>query len=71
MTGRRFRPDARVLVRTLLAVLIGMLAGGAFNAALGDQGADTPALALLGGALGLGIVAVARARRRAGEARGD
>ncbi len=67
----RFRPDARVLVRTLLAVLIGMLAGGAFNAALGDQGADTPALALLGGALGLGIVAVARARRRAGEARGD
>ncbi len=71
MTGRRFRPDARVLVRTLLAVLIGMLAGGAFNAVLGDQGADTPALALLGGALALGIVAVARARRRAGEARGD
>ena len=44
MTGRRFRPDARVLVRTLLAVLIGMLAGGAFNAALGERGADTPAM---------------------------
>ena len=42
-----------------------MLAGGAFNAGLGDQGADTPALALLGGALALGIVVVTRARRRA------
>ena len=29
-----------------------MLAGGGLNAALGEQGADTPALALLGGALG-------------------
>ncbi len=65
MTGRRFRPDARALARALLAVLIGMLAGGAFNAGLGDQGADTPALALLGGALALGIVVLTRARRRA------
>ena len=67
----RFRPDARAVARALLAVLIGMLAGGAFNAALGDQGADTPALALLGGALALGIVLVARARRRARESRDE
>ena len=65
MTGRRFRPDARVVVRALLAALIGMLAGGGFNAALGEQGADTPALALLGGGLALGVVIVAHARRRA------
>ena len=71
MRGRRFRPDARAVVRALLAVLIGMLAGGALNAALGDQGADTPALALLGGALALGIVVVARARRRARESRNE
>ena len=71
MTGRRLRPDARVVVTTLLAVLIGMLAGGAFNAALGDQGADTPALVLLGGAVALAIVLVARARRRARESRNE
>ena len=51
-------------MRALAAVLIGMLADGAFNAALGDQGADTPALALLGGGLALLGVIVARARRR-------
>ena len=71
MTGRRLRPDARSVARALLAVLIGMLAGGAFNAALGDQGADTPALALLGGALALAIVVLTRARRRARESRDE
>ncbi len=71
MTERRFRPGARVVVRALLAALIGMLAGGGLNAALGEQGADTPALALLGGGLALGIVIVAQARRRAREAKDD
>ena len=65
MTERRFRPGSRVVVRALLAALIGMLAGAGLNAALGEQGADTPALALLGGALGLGVGIVARARHRA------
>lgn len=69
MTEGRFRPDGRFVIRALLALLIGMLAGGAFNAALGEQGADTPALALLGGALALGGVIVARARRRSRETR--
>ncbi len=71
MTERRFRPGARVVVRALLAALIGMLAAGGLNAALGEQGADTPALALLGGGLALGIVIVAQARRRAREAKDD
>ena len=48
-----------------------MLAGGGLNAALGEQGADTPALALLGGGLALGVVIVAHARRRAREAQDD
>ena len=47
----------------LLALLIGLLAGAGFNAMLGDQGADTPALALLGGALGLVVVLVRTWRR--------
>lgn len=51
----------------LLAVLIGFLAGAGFNALLGDQGADTPTLALLGGALGLGVFLL-RARRKARKA---
>ena len=66
MPEGRSRPGARVVVRALLAVLIGMLAGGALNAALGEQGADTPALALLGGGLALVVVLVAPARRRSG-----
>ena len=65
MTTERSRPRSRVVVRALLATLIGMLAGGALNAALGEQGADTPALALLGGAVGLVVVMLAQARQRA------
>ncbi len=53
--------------KALLAVLIGFLAGAGFNAMLGDRGADTPALALLGGAMGL-VVYLLQARRRAGKA---
>ena len=71
MTAERSRPGARVVVRILLPAAIGMLAGAGFNAALGDQGADTPALALLGGAVGLGVAIVVRARRRARGARDD
>ena len=52
-------------------MLIGMLAGGAFNAALGEQGADTPAFVLIGGVLGLGGVIVAQGRRRRQEAQDD
>ena len=58
-------------MRALLAALIGMLAGGGFNAALGEQGADTPALALLGGGVALAAVIVWKARRRARPAEKD
>ena len=68
---RRFRPGKRLVVRALLAMLIGMLAGGAFNAALGEQGADTPAFVLIGGVLGLGGVTVAQGRRRRRETQDD
>ena len=71
MTEGKPRPGARVVVRALLATLIGMLAGGGLNAALGEQGADTPALALIGGGLALGVVIAAQARRRAREAPDD
>ena len=71
MTEGRFRPGKRLVVRALLATLIGMLAGGAFNAALGEQGADTPAFVLIGGVLGLGGVIVAQGRRRRQEAQDD
>jgi len=69
MTDGRSRPGARSVVRALLTVLIGMLAGAALNAVLGEQGADTLALVLLGGGLALGIVLVAQARRRSGQVR--
>ena len=52
-------------------VLVGMLCGAGLNAALGERGADTPALALLGGGLALGVVIVAKARRRMRETQGD
>ena len=71
MIEGRFRPGSRVVVRALLAALIGLLAGGGLNAVLGEQGADTPALALLGGGVALGIVLVAHSRRRAREAKDD
>ena len=61
------RTKARSIGKALLAVLIGFLAGAGFNAVLGDQGADTPALALLGGALGLGVF-LSQLRRRARKA---
>ena len=57
------RTKARPIGKALLAVLIGFLAGAGFNATLGERGADTPALALLGGALGLGVFLL-QARRR-------
>ena len=65
MTEGRIRPVAKAL----LATLIGMLFGGGLNAALGDQGADTPALALFGGGLALGFTLAAQARRRKRAAR--
>ncbi len=71
MTEGRFHPKTRVVMRALLATLIGMLAGGAFNASLGEQGADTPAFVLIGGVLGLGGVIVVQARRRARNAQDD
>ncbi len=71
MIEGRLRPGARVVVNVLVAALIGMLAGGGLNAALGEQGADTPALALLGGGLAVAAVTVAHARRRAREAQDD
>lgn len=45
-------------VKALLAVMFGILAGGAFNYMLGDQGADTPAFAIYGGVLALVIYIV-------------
>ena len=67
MTEGRSRPGTRVVARALIAALIGMVAGGGFNAALGEQGADTPALALLGGGLALAAVIVREKRRQARE----
>lgn len=69
MAEGRFRLGARVAARYLLPAGLGMLVGGAVNAALGEQGADTPALALLGGALALGVAIVVRTRGRARAAR--
>ncbi len=62
----RSRPKTRIVGRALLAVLIGMLAGGGLNGALGEKGADTPVLALFGGGLAL-VVVLVQARRRARE----
>ena len=65
MAEGRIRPVARVL----LAALLGLLVGGGLNAALGEQGADTPALALIGGGLALGFATAVQARRRKRAAR--
>lgn len=62
---------AVLVVKALLAVVIGMLVGGGLNALLGEQGADTPALVLLGGGLALGTVLVARVRGRRRKAQDD
>ena len=64
MTGGRSRTRSLTVRRIALAVLIGIVAGAGLNAMLGDQGADTPALALLGGAVAL-VVVLVRARSRA------
>ena len=71
MTAGKSRPGRRVIVGALLAGLLGMLAGGGLYAALGEQGAFTPALASLAGALAAGVVLLAQARRRAREAQND
>lgn len=71
MTKGKSCPASRGVLTVALAVLIGMLAGGVFNASLGEQGADTPAFVLIGGVLGLGGMIAARARRRGREARDD
>lgn len=63
MTEEGPRSRAHDIGRTLLAVLIGVLVGAGLNAMLGEKGADTPALALLGGASAL-VIALLRARRR-------
>lgn len=67
MTEGRSHPRLRVVGRILLGALIGMLAGGALNAALGEQGADTPALASLGGTFGLGMTDAAGCTPQRGE----
>lgn len=71
MTEGKSCPASRDVVRVALPVLIGMLAGGAFNAALGEQGADTPAFLLIGGVLGIASAIAARVRRRGRETRDD
>ena len=63
MTERRPRPQMPAFVKALVAMMFGILAGGAFNFMLGDQGADTPAFAIYGGALAL-VIYVIQARLR-------
>lgn len=65
MNDTRSRPQMPTFVKALIVMMIGILAGGAFNFMLGDQGADTPAFAIYGGALALAIyIVVARLRSR-------
>lgn len=63
MTEARSSPRTRTAVHTLLVVLTGILTGAGVNALLGDRGADTPALALIGGAVAL-VVLLVQTRRR-------
>ena len=63
MTTGRSRPQISAFVKALVAMMFGILAGGAFNFMLGDQGADTPAFAIYGGALAL-VVYFIQARLR-------
>ena len=52
-------------VKALVAMMFGILAGGAINFMLGEQGADTPAFAIYGGVLALAIYIIqARLRSR-------
>lgn len=44
-------------------MMFGILAGGALNFMLGEQGADTPAFAIYGGALAL-VIYIVQARLR-------
>lgn len=64
MTEEDPRSKAHDIGRTLLAVLTGILVGAGLNVMLGEKGADTPALALLGGAVAL-VILLLQARRRA------
>ena len=72
MTDARPRPRPQVptFVKALLAIMIGILAGGVINFMLGDQGADTPAFSIYGGALALAIFLV-WGRWKARKARDD
>ena len=63
MTERRPRAQMPAFVKALVAMMFGILAGGAFNFILGDQGTDTPAFAIYGGALAL-VIYVIQARLR-------
>lgn len=63
MTERRPRAQMPAFVKALVAMMFGILAGGAFNFMLGDQGADTPAFAIYGGALAL-VIYIIQARLR-------
>ena len=58
MTSGRTRPRMPEFVKALIVVMFGILAGGAFNFLLGDQGADTPAFAIYGSLLALAIYIV-------------
>ncbi len=62
---------ARVVAKVVPVVLIGMLAGGALNVALGERGADTPALAVVGGGVAFAVAILAEVRRRARNAPDD
>ena len=56
----RFRQRGPIVVKALRAIPDGMPTGGGLNDAFGEQGGDTPAVALLGGAPVLGVVRVWR-----------
>lgn len=58
MTNTRSRPQMPSFVKALLVMMLGILAGAVLNFMLGDQGADTPAFAIYGGALALAIYIV-------------
>ena len=72
MDDTRSRPRMPAFVKASIAMMIGILAAGAFNFMLGDQGADTPAFSIYGGLLALVIYIVqARFRSRKNVNAGD